>query len=161
MSLVPRREDPTAQQIIARLEARVAELERALAVKPESDFCGVAAALGLREQIRSEMIRAYLAGQDACPDCLHPWEDHPPCLANPECERDACHGHDGSDGQCDCRRRRKEGTWPQECVQRAFVEGMAWWQFHHNGSTAFPSEIDEAEAEAIRRYGRPQKERTE
>jgi hypothetical protein len=46
-----------------------------------------------------------------------------------------------------------EGTWPKACIQRAFVDGAKWWQFHHNGSTMFGSERDEAEAEAIRRYG--------
>lgn len=47
----------------------------------------------------------------------------------------------------------KDGTWPQECPQRAFVEGAQWWQFHHNGSTMFGSERDEAETEAVKRYG--------
>lgn len=46
----------------------------------------------------------------------------------------------------------KEGTWP-EGVHSAFVDGAKWWQFHHNGSTMFGSERDEAEAEAVRRYG--------
>ena len=47
------------------------------------------------------------------------------------------------------------GPWPRHCVQRAFVEGMSWWQFHKNGSTAFASEREEAEDEAVRRYGEP------
>ena len=47
------------------------------------------------------------------------------------------------------------GTWPAECQQRAFVEGAKWWQFKANGATAFPSEVDEMEAEAVTRYGRP------
>ena len=51
--------------------------------------------------------------------------------------------------------KEKEGTWPQVCVQRAFAEGAAWWQFHHNGSTMFGSERDEAEIEAVKRYGEP------
>lgn len=34
----------------------------------------------------------------------------------------------------------------------AFVEGVRWWQFHSQGATIFPSERDEAEAEAKRRY---------
>ena len=51
--------------------------------------------------------------------------------------------------------REKPGTWPQVCVQRAFVEGAQWWQFHGHGSTMFPSERDEVEAEAVRRYGDP------
>jgi hypothetical protein len=40
-------------------------------------------------------------------------------------------------------------------VQRAFVDGAAWWQFKANGATAWSSERDEMEAEAIRRYGEP------
>ena len=44
------------------------------------------------------------------------------------------------------------GTWPASDLQRAFVEGMKWWQFKNGGATAFPSEVDEAEAEAERRY---------
>lgn len=47
------------------------------------------------------------------------------------------------------------GSWPAECVQRTFVEGAAWWQFHTNGATMFSSERTEAEAEAVRRYGVP------
>lgn len=46
-----------------------------------------------------------------------------------------------------------DGTWPLDCLQRAFVDGAKWWQFHKNGSTMFPSERDEAEAQAIGRYG--------
>lgn len=49
-----------------------------------------------------------------------------------------------------------QGTWPVDSKQRAFVDGAAWWQFHQNGSTMFASERDEAEQEAIRRYGPPQ-----
>lgn len=49
----------------------------------------------------------------------------------------------------------KEGFWPEHCEQRAFVDGVGWWQFHSQGSTLFPSERDEAAAEAIRRYGEP------
>lgn len=49
----------------------------------------------------------------------------------------------------------KQGSWPEHCEQRAFVEGAQWWQFHSRGSTMFPSERDKAEAEAIRRFGLP------
>lgn len=49
-----------------------------------------------------------------------------------------------------------EGYLPQDCIQRAFVEGAQWWQFHHNGSTMFGSERLEAEAEAVKRYGEPE-----
>ena len=52
-------------------------------------------------------------------------------------------------------RRIIEGTWPSDCIQRAFVEGASWWQFKHNGSTMFSSERREAEKEAVRRYGEP------
>lgn len=45
------------------------------------------------------------------------------------------------------------GTWPKDCLQRAFVDGASWWQFHKNGSTMFPSERDEAEAKAIATFG--------
>ena len=56
------------------------------------------------------------------------------------------------------RRERKPGTWPQVCLQRAFVEGAKWWQFHYNGSTEFSSERHEMETEALRRYGEPKTE---
>jgi hypothetical protein len=47
----------------------------------------------------------------------------------------------------------RDGFWPKDSVQRAFVEGAKWWQFHHARSTMFGSERDEAEAEAVKRYG--------
>lgn len=46
-----------------------------------------------------------------------------------------------------------DGTWPLDCLQRAFVDGAKWWQFHKNGSTMFPSERVETEKQAIGRYG--------
>ncbi len=49
----------------------------------------------------------------------------------------------------------KTGTWPEHCEQRAFVAGAAWWQFQKHGSTMYSSERDEAEQEAIKRYGEP------
>lgn len=51
--------------------------------------------------------------------------------------------------------RSVEGSWPLNCIQRAFVNGAKWWQFHRNGSTAFSSEVGEMEDEAVRRYGEP------
>jgi hypothetical protein len=48
------------------------------------------------------------------------------------------------------------GTWPERSVQRAFVAGAKWWQWKATGFTAFPSEVDEMEVEAIRRYGDPE-----
>lgn len=47
------------------------------------------------------------------------------------------------------------GSWPKDCIQRAFVDGASWWQFKSNGATAFPSERDEMEIQALRRYGAP------
>lgn len=52
-----------------------------------------------------------------------------------------------------------QGTWPEDCKQRAFVDGAAWWQFHVNDSTMFGSERDKAEKEAVSRYGEPEKPR--
>lgn len=49
--------------------------------------------------------------------------------------------------------RSDEGTWPELSLQRSFAEGAAWWQWRTAGSTMFPSERDEAETEAVRRYG--------
>lgn len=51
----------------------------------------------------------------------------------------------------------KEGTWPQKCVQRAFVEGAQWWQYVSTGATMFGGERDLAEQEAVRRYGEPER----
>ena len=48
--------------------------------------------------------------------------------------------------------REESGAWSATDRRRAFVEGMKWWQYKHGGATAFPSEVDEAEAEAQRRY---------
>jgi hypothetical protein len=53
------------------------------------------------------------------------------------------------------RIRAKEGSWPAECVQRAFVEGAKWWEFQSRDATMWPSDRDRAEAEAVRRYGDP------
>ncbi len=47
------------------------------------------------------------------------------------------------------------GTWPAVCHQRTFVEGAKWWQWKNCGSTAFASELDLMEAEAVARFGEP------
>ena len=52
--------------------------------------------------------------------------------------------------------RVKEGSWPQVCVQRAFVEGAKWWEYHKTGCTMWPSDRDTAEDEAVKRYGEPE-----
>jgi hypothetical protein len=49
----------------------------------------------------------------------------------------------------------KPGTWPQVCVQRAFVEGAQWWEFQKTQWTMWPSDRDFASDEAVRRYGPP------
>lgn len=41
-------------------------------------------------------------------------------------------------------------------ARRNFVLGAKWWQAHKNGATAFASECDEMDREALKRYGLPQ-----
>ena len=48
-----------------------------------------------------------------------------------------------------------DGTWPADCQQRAFVEGAKWCMWHVDGWTLYPEEVDQVEAEAVRRYGNP------
>lgn len=57
--------------------------------------------------------------------------------------------------QAEETRDETKGTWPDDCVQRAFVRGTQWWQFRQNSSTMFGFERREAEAEAVERYGQP------
>lgn len=47
------------------------------------------------------------------------------------------------------------GYWPDDCIQRAFVDGAAWWEWTKTGATLWSSERDRAEAEAVNRYGEP------
>lgn len=47
----------------------------------------------------------------------------------------------------------RPGYWPHVCEHRAFVAGAEWWQFYGHGSTMFPFERDQAEEEAVKRYG--------
>lgn len=47
------------------------------------------------------------------------------------------------------------GSWPERCEQRAFVNGAAWAIWHWRGYTLWASERDEAEAEAVKRFGEP------
>ena len=49
----------------------------------------------------------------------------------------------------------QNGSWPVDCLQRAFVDGGRWWKWKTDGWTTFPSEVDQLEAEAVRRYGEP------
>jgi len=48
-----------------------------------------------------------------------------------------------------------EGCWPAHCEQRSFVEGAKWWQFTASQCTAFASEVEAMESQAIERYGHP------
>lgn len=88
-------------------------------------------------------------------------EDFVQELADEPCTYgDNCPLHGTRHGQClSCKARaalaRHAGSWPVGCQQRAFVAGAKWWQFKANGATAFASEVDEMEAEAVRRYGEP------
>lgn len=49
----------------------------------------------------------------------------------------------------------REGTWPIDCVQRAFVDGAAWWEFESTGGTIWGADRNRAEAEAVKRFGEP------
>jgi hypothetical protein len=47
------------------------------------------------------------------------------------------------------------GTWPKDCLQRAFIDGAAYWEWRQTGTTLWAQEREELEAEAVRRYGEP------
>ncbi len=47
------------------------------------------------------------------------------------------------------------GSWPEDCQQRAFVEGAAWHEWDSMGATMWAEDRRKAEAEAVRRYGEP------
>jgi hypothetical protein len=49
----------------------------------------------------------------------------------------------------------RPGSWPQLCVQRAFVDGAVWHQWSTTGSTPWSHERDAYEDEAVKRYGEP------
>ena len=51
------------------------------------------------------------------------------------------------------------GYWPEDCIQRAFVDGAKWWEFEKEGATMWHSDIADAEDEAIKRYGEPKGEK--
>ncbi len=44
------------------------------------------------------------------------------------------------------------GYWPRDDLRRAFVDGAKWWEFYRTGATMWPSDRDQAEAEAERKY---------
>ncbi len=43
-------------------------------------------------------------------------------------------------------------TWPANDPRRAFVDGVAWWEFMKEGATIWAADRDAAEAEAEARY---------
>jgi hypothetical protein len=47
------------------------------------------------------------------------------------------------------------GTWPEGCLQRAFVDGARWWEFYKTGASMWQSDRHLAEAEAVKMYGIP------
>lgn len=44
------------------------------------------------------------------------------------------------------------GTWAEDDLRRAFVEGAAWWEYEREKATMWPSDRNDAEAEAEKRY---------
>lgn len=44
------------------------------------------------------------------------------------------------------------GAWPDDDLRRAFVAGAKWWEWHRQGATMWPSDVDRAEEEAERRF---------
>lgn len=46
-----------------------------------------------------------------------------------------------------------EGTWPKNDIRRAFVAGVAWWQYDEYGFSMWTNERRRAEKEAEKRYG--------
>jgi hypothetical protein len=44
------------------------------------------------------------------------------------------------------------GYWPKDDIRRAFVAGVAWWEFTKTGATIWASDRTAAEEEAERRY---------
>lgn len=44
------------------------------------------------------------------------------------------------------------GSWAPNDIRRAFVAGAAWWEWHKEQATMWPSDRDKAETEANRRF---------
>ena len=55
----------------------------------------------------------------------------------------------------------KPGTWPQDCRQRAFVEGAARWMYYTTGCSPWSDERTQMENEAVKRFGQPPTETLE
>ena len=46
-----------------------------------------------------------------------------------------------------------KGSWPDHCLQRAFVAGAKWWEFERTGATMWQDDLSKAEQSAIDKYG--------
>lgn len=46
-----------------------------------------------------------------------------------------------------------KGSWPDQCLQRAFVEGAKWWEYKRTGATMWQDDQGKAEQAAIDKYG--------
>lgn len=55
------------------------------------------------------------------------------------------------------KRLTDNGEWPDGDARRAFVAGVAWWEYRKENATIWPADRRLAEEEAERRYpdGRP------
>lgn len=49
--------------------------------------------------------------------------------------------------------QKATGSWPEDSLQRAFVEGAKWWEFQKTGATMWQEDQGKAEQAAIDRYG--------
>jgi len=45
-----------------------------------------------------------------------------------------------------------QGTWPEDDLRRAFVDGAKWWEYYTTAFTMWPSDRQLAEEEAERQY---------
>jgi len=47
----------------------------------------------------------------------------------------------------------EKGSWPDQCLQRAFVDGAKWWEFERTGATMWQEDQGKAEQAAMDKYG--------
>lgn len=101
----------------------------------------------------SEKVRINFAGLGAsskqhyaqCEDCTGdgPWG---------ESEEDAIAQWNARSMPPEALRIPLQGSWPENDLRRAFVEGAKWWEWQMTGSTMFPDDVDRAESQAEKRY---------
>ena len=46
-----------------------------------------------------------------------------------------------------------KGSWPEKCLQRAFVDGAKWWEFQRTRAAMWQEDQGKAEQAAIDKYG--------